>query len=318
MSSTDDIPLLERPSFFDGQRLTAHDIAAPQVFNRELRWLHNRALHSWGIAFGFAVTGSRGDHSVKMDAGYAIDCMGRDLVLNGPTEMPIPVVASASDGGPATYYLTVSYAEDEQLDPITRAGACKSSGAVLRPEMPLLRWQDPTNTDPVSRYQYGRDVVLASVRILNCQLAEDVSSRERRDAIPPQQPYIASGSTTAGDTTWRLWPNAKETVGVVTTIPTSGAGFQTTPRYQAHVMGARLFRPKKGNPFIVDGYVQIAQTTASSFEVRVILPTGTTAGSGAGGIPPLVLNPDDVFNPGFMDHLRTTLTWHVVWMGVEG
>jgi hypothetical protein len=281
MSIADDIPLLERPSFFDGQRLMAHDLAAAQVFNRELRWLHNRALHSWGIAFGFAVTGARGDHSVKVDAGYAIDCMGRDLVLNGPVEMPIPAVASASSGGAATYYLTASYAEDVQLDPITRAGTCKTSGAVRRPEIPLLRWQDPTDTDPTSRYQYGRDVVLASVHILNCQLTEDASSRERRDAIPPQQPYVAAGHTTAGDTAWRLWPNDNAAIGVATTVTTSGAGFQTTPRYYFHIAGERMFQAGAGGQtFIVDGYAQVVQTTASSFEVNVILSEGATAGIG--------------------------------------
>ena len=97
MSSTDDIPLLERPAFFDGQRLMAYDLAATQTYNRELRWLHNRSLHGWGIAFGFAIAGTRGVQSVKVDIGYAIDRIGRDLILDAPVEMPIPSVASASD-----------------------------------------------------------------------------------------------------------------------------------------------------------------------------------------------------------------------------
>jgi hypothetical protein len=280
MNSTDDIPRLERPSFFDGQRLMAHDLASAQAYNRELRWLHNRSLHGWGIAFGFAVTGSRGDQSVKVDFGYAIDCIGRDLVLDAPIEMPIPAVASASDGGPVTYYLTVSYAEDAQLAPITRAGACKASGAVRRPEMPLIRWQNPKDTDPSSRYRYGLDVVLASVSILNCQLTE-ASTRERREAVPPQQPYVAAGRSQVGGTDWRLWPNDNSALGVATTVTTSEAGFQIAPRYQAHVVGERMFQVAAGGEtFLVDGYAQIVQGTASSFELRVILPAGTTVGSG--------------------------------------
>jgi hypothetical protein len=279
MSDIDDIPLLERPSFFDGQRLTADDLSAAQDYNRELRWLHNRSLHGWGIAVGFAVLGHRGDQSVKVDAGYAIDCMGRDLVSDGAIEMPIPAVASASDGTPATYYLTMSYAEEEQLVPVTRAGACKSSGAVRRREKPLFRWQDPNDTDPASRCRQGIDVVLASVHILNCRLVEDASSRERRDAVPPQQPYIACGRTRAGGTAWQLWPNDHAALGVVTTVVTSNAGFRNTPRYQAHVAGARMFQAKPGAiPFLVEGYVQLAQETASSFDLRITLPTGTTAG----------------------------------------
>jgi hypothetical protein len=281
MSNSDDIPRLERPSFFDGQRLRALDLTAPQFYNQELRWLHNRSLHGWGIAFGFAVDGSQGAKMVQIRTGYAIDCMGRDLVLDAPIEMPIPAAASASHGGATTYYLTVSYAEDEQLIPITRSGACKSSGAVRRPEMPLVRWQDPNDTNPSSRYRFGVDVVLASVKVLNCQLAEEVSAHERRDAVPPQQPYIAAGRTRAGETGWRLWPDDNEPLGVATTVPTSAAGFQMLPGYQAHVIGERMFQAEAGgDTFFVDGYAQIAQATAFSFEVQIILPEGTTVGVG--------------------------------------
>ena len=55
-----DIPVLERPAFFDGQQLTAADLEAVQAYHRELLWLHNRGLHNWGIAFGYAVEGKRG------------------------------------------------------------------------------------------------------------------------------------------------------------------------------------------------------------------------------------------------------------------
>lgn len=281
MSNTADVPRLERPSFFDGQRLMAHDLAAAQGYHRELRWLHNRSLHGWGIAFGFAVAGSRGAQSVKVDTGYALDCMGRDLISDASIEMPIPAVANASDGGPATYYLTVSYAEDAQLAPITRAGACKASGAVRRPEMPLIRWQDPNDTDLASRYRFGLDVVLASIQVRNCQLAQDVSGRERRDAVPSSQPYVAAGRTEVGATVWRLWPNDSAALGVATTVTTSGAGFQSTPHYQAHVVGERMFQAAAGaEAFLIDGYAQVAQTTASSFDVRIILAEGTTAGIG--------------------------------------
>src|SRR5262245_31968611 len=172
MSINDDIPLLERPAFFENQRLTAADLTATQSYNRELRWLHNRSLHSWGIAFGFAVSGPRGAQSVRVESGYAIDCIGRDLVLDEAREMPIPAVAGSSDGNPASYYLTISYAEDSDLTPITRAGACNSSGAVRRPETPIVRWQDPADTNASSRYRPGLDVVLAAIRVQNCQLAE--------------------------------------------------------------------------------------------------------------------------------------------------
>ena len=50
-----DIPVLQRPEFFDGQRLFADDLTAAQTYHREMRWLHNRGLQQLGIIFGYAV-----------------------------------------------------------------------------------------------------------------------------------------------------------------------------------------------------------------------------------------------------------------------
>ena len=103
-------------------------------------------------------------------------------------EVPIPPVGGNSEGGPVTYFLTACYAEDADLTPETRAGMCGTSGAVRRPEVALICWQEPSDG-----YRFGLDIVLASIEVQNCQLAADVSAAERRDAIPEQQPYIATG-----------------------------------------------------------------------------------------------------------------------------
>ena len=139
-----DLPALQRPSFFEGQRLMADDLADVQTYHRELRWLHNRSLHNWGIALGLAVTGKRGEKAVRLQGGVALDCRGRELILSETQELPIPAVAGASDGsGPATYYLTLRYAEDADLVPEIRNGVFGTSAAVRRPEQPLLRVQTP-------------------------------------------------------------------------------------------------------------------------------------------------------------------------------
>lgn len=310
MSSTLDIPPLERPSFFDGQRLTAADLTDVQTFHRELRWLHNRSLHNWGIAFGYAVSGARGQRTVQIQSGYALDCKGRELILNESTSLPIPAVAAANDGGPATYYLTVTYAEDADLTPEMRAGACGTAGAVRRPEQPLIRWRDPDEG-----YEHGIDVVVAAIKVQNCRLAEDVSGAERRDAVPAQQPYVAAGRSDAGQTVWRLWPDAETAVGVATTVATTAAGFRTVPRYQAHVMGERLFPfLLDGENFngVVDGYPQIVAPSAASFDLVVALPRGFAAQTGA------IFNPAVVLTQDFMTRLQEELQWHVVWMGIEG
>ena len=270
------IPILERPSFFDGQRLTAADLAFVQEYHQQLRWLHNRSLHNWGIALGFAVSGARGDKLVMVQAGYALDCLGRDLISNQALTLPIPAVAGDA-GKPVTYFLTASYAEDASLTPEIRLGLCGASGAVRRPEAPIIRWQKPDDTEPPGNFRRGLDIVLASIQVQNCQLARDVSAAERRDALPAQQPYVFASQTESGTTVWKPWPDAKAPSAVVTTVSTVSAGFRGTPRYQANVVGERLM-VLKGKSFIADGYAQIATATASSFDLRVFLPTGATVG----------------------------------------
>ena len=58
-SSANDIPELDRVVFFDHQRLTARDLNEAATVQRELRWLHNRSLHGWGIGLGFGVSGAK-------------------------------------------------------------------------------------------------------------------------------------------------------------------------------------------------------------------------------------------------------------------
>ncbi len=301
-----DIPILKRPAFFDGQRLEANDLAGAQAFHRELRWLHNRSLHNWGIAFGYAVSGKRKARSVHLEPGYAIDCEGRELILAEPIDLAIPPVAGGGDG-PATFYLTVSYVADRDLAAETRDGTCDTSGAVRRPERPLLRWQDPDDG-----YRFGLDIVLATIEVENCELASDVSGAVRRDALLEQQPYVAAGQTPQGATIWRLWPEAGAPLGVVTTVTTTPAGFRGTPRYQAHVVGERVFNAD----IVIDGFAQVIQPTAAGFDLAVLLPQAPLASS--------LLNPEFFINDELPSRLqgadpeKEQLGWYVVWMGVEG
>lgn len=302
-----EIPMLKRPAFFDGQRLEAGDLSAASSFHRELRWLHNRSLHNWGIAFGYAVSGERKARAVEVQPGFALDCDGHELILTEGREVAIPAVGGANDGGPRTYYLTVSYADDADLPPETRGGACGASGAVRLPERPNLRWQEPDD------FRFGHDVVLCAIEVENCQLAADVSAAERRDAVPAQQPYIAAGQTVAGQTQWRLWPDGNTVRGIATTVNTTGAGFRNTPSYQAHVIGERVV---PNTDFVLDGYAQVSQPTPFGFELIVLLPQSRLGG--------FVLNDFEfVFNQAITrvestDVQKGGLGWYVVWMGLEG
>jgi len=307
-----DIPDLQRPAFFEGQRLTADDLAQAQAFSRELRWLHNRSLHGWGIAFGYAVTGARGARTVTVRPGYGLDCAGRDLVLEEERVLEVPAVAGGAGGGPATYHLTVSYAPDEELAPQEREGMCGTRGAVRLIDVPLLRWQDPLTSDPEGALRPGLDVILATATVQACKLEADLSLADRRD-IAPAAPYMAAGSTTPGATPWRPWPDATAPLGLVTHVATGAAGFGSTPRYQARLAGERVLASGRG---VLDGYVHLGATSASGFDLRVILPPSfeqdrfeTDTGA--------ELNPIAALGAGLPATVRDELRWHVVWMGVE-
>lgn len=304
------IPDLVRPAFFDGERLDADDLAAIYIYHRELRWLHNRALHSWGIAIGFGVAGRKGGREVTVAPGYALDCQGRDLVLSRPVVLPVPAVSGAPTGGPALYYLTASYLADEDLPPNeSREGVCGGEGAVRRIERARLRFQNPRDvSNPDTRFRRGFDVVLAGILIEDCSLAAAPSTVERREARPPTQPFVAAGSTPAGDTAWRFFPGVGTPVGVQTVVDTSSADFQRTPAYSAHVVGTRLLA---ANGPIIDGTTSIEKPTPTSFVLRVTLPRNLSAGGRQ-------LNPNAVFVAATLQKLRTPLNWSVWWMGVEG
>jgi hypothetical protein len=297
-----EFPVLERPLFFPGQRLTAADLVAVQAFDRELRWLHNRALHGWGVVQGYAAAGDRGATTVTVAPGYALDCLGRELVLGRELRLRIPSVAAAT-----SYYLTVSYAEDATLAPSeSRAGACGARGAVRLPDEPVVRFRD-TNAAGADARRPGLDVVLATASVAGCRLAAPLSAAVRED-IRGDQPYVTAGRTPVGGTEWRQWPDDSAPFGVTTTVETSVAGFRTTPRYQAHVMGAR-----DDGSAVVDGHAHVENAAAGSFDLCVTLPNGRTDGPGG----TMEMNPARVLDASYLPVLRDDLRWHVVWMGVE-
>ena len=293
------IPSLERPAFFDGQRLTADDLAAAVEYELELRRLHNRALHGWGIGLGFPATGERGATLVTVGPGYALDSEGHELVLGRPLQLPVPPVAAAS-----TWHLTVSYASDAQLPVEERQGECGAEGAVRLRDEPLVRWLDAQGKGE-ERLRPGLDLVLALALVRGCRLDGKLDLRQRRQLLR-EQPYVFAGQTEPGATSWIAWKEGKET-GVKAVVSTAAAGFLSTPTYQARLAGSRVRDGKE----IVDGYASIAAPAADSFEFRVTLPQQEQLRAvGQGGSLPLNKKVD-------LAELRTQLQWYVVWMGVE-
>jgi hypothetical protein len=302
MGMLDEMRVLERLQFFDGQRLFASDLQAIEAFNREMRWLHNRSLHQPGIGRGLAVTGHRDDREVHIGPGYALDSLGREIVLTFERIEPVPPVASEDDGRSVFFDLAISYPDDSLLEEVeTRDGICLPRGVVRLREDPVICWvrlkRDSADNlhplDPVLRneIQSGLRIVLARVEVLNCRLRQDISIAERRSARPERHPYIACGSQSV---VWRSLEFQQGSLSLTTDVDTSSAGFLTTPCYSVRLDGARVEADGEVVLVVFDGPPNVIDPGPAGFTLNLLVSTFGTVGD-----PP-------PWN-----------AWQAVWMGVE-
>jgi hypothetical protein len=294
------IPALERIRFFSGELLTADDLTTVDENNRQLRWLHNRTLHNWGIAYGFNVSGARGDTSVTVSPGYANDSYGREIILSGPVTQPIPAVPGASGGGPAIYYLVANYIDDANEPAEEQRGptACGPGGAVRLSNDPAIVWKTAAELNS------GIDVVLGQISIQNCALSAAVSSAGRRMAATAARFSVIPGEVSAASLKWVSWKQGSVNVGFTAAVDTSAAKFQSTPTYLVEIVGGRTL----DSPALVAlDFASIANPSPSGFTLQVALP----AGSG-------VINPSVLLDPSSGPGLIKQLGWRVFWLGVQG
>src|SRR5207248_2404226 len=77
-----------RNYYFDGKRLTTDSFRVEQRYALERRWLLNRAIHGWGVVYGYAVSAGPASQShknavaqaLKIGPGLALDKCGRELL----------------------------------------------------------------------------------------------------------------------------------------------------------------------------------------------------------------------------------------------
>jgi hypothetical protein len=348
MGILDETRFIERQHFFNGQRLFASDLQGLEAFNREMRWLHNRSLHQPGIGSGYAVSGKKGDREITARPGYAIDALGREIVLTEDRTETVPPVAGEDDGTPVFYDLTVSYPDDADLEEAeTRGGACLPGGVVRLREKPVFCWvrlqkddrgalrpKDPALQRDIKN---GLKIVLARAEVLNCQLNADLSVTERRNARPPTQPYIAGA--TVEPTDWQVLDigsgAAKAAAlhgasagsfpailpyGLTAQIDTSAAGFLTSPAYSAQIIGPRI-KAYNGDSVFIDGLVSLRDPRPGGFIIDVALLYMYLEGDSPEIPLALMETPHShtaVKNGDFDAFLEYFTDWQVVWMGAEG
>lgn len=307
-------PFVERLSFFNGQQLFASDLQAIDDSDRGMRWLHNSSLHQAGVGNGFAVSGLRGGREVSIQAGYAVDAQGREIVLLDTQVEPVPPVSGEPDGQPAYFDLTVSYPSDDDLEEAeTRNGVCLPRGAVRLRERPVFCWvrlrRDSegqlraVDAGQAAQIQAGMLIVLARAEVLNCQLNADLSIAQRRRARPPQQPTIRCATVAV---TWDVWAvNVDIAIGLKATVDTSAMGFRTTPCYSARISGVRPLDIGSGDfrRTLLDGPAYIQNPTAGGFGCYV----------------PVVDITGRVVLPSVLQHLIADpgVPWAVTWLAIE-
>jgi hypothetical protein len=104
----------KRINFFRGFLTTEHDWNEAERYHLEKRRLHNRALHAPGIVPGQGgelrvQARARGDFSMEVQPGYAIDGQGNDLVL---WDAQLKTIAPEEYKLPQTLYVVLRYAEE--------------------------------------------------------------------------------------------------------------------------------------------------------------------------------------------------------------
>src|SRR5438874_12563904 len=104
----------KRINFFKGFLTTEKDWNDAERYHIDKRRLHNRMLHSAGIVMGFAGdlkvnARARGDLSVEVQPGYAIDGMGNDLMIFDATIRNINLEEFRL---PQTIYVVLRYYEE--------------------------------------------------------------------------------------------------------------------------------------------------------------------------------------------------------------
>ncbi|MET0581526.1 MAG: hypothetical protein ABWZ08_06085 [Pseudoxanthomonas sp.] len=96
----------KRNRYFAGKRMTPDSLRVEQRYHLERRRLINRAMHGWGVVYGFALRpapadscGGDGERRLRIGAGLAFDACGRELVQAEALELDLDDVLSVDAKG---------------------------------------------------------------------------------------------------------------------------------------------------------------------------------------------------------------------------
>lgn len=132
-----------RNNYFEGKRLTTDSFRVEQSYLIERRHLINRAIHGWGVVYGYAISGGSSGQ-LTIGPGLALDECGRELLQVGDKKVRFDdLVVLDEKGGvltdrtrvfssagqpdgkpPMCWMLSVHYAE-QHSGPVTVSDSCR-------------------------------------------------------------------------------------------------------------------------------------------------------------------------------------------------
>lgn len=190
------LPPIERLTFLDGQTLSAADFNEAWKDDEQFHALHNRYLHrTWGISTGLDAAIASNHLAAIVQPGYAIDALGRDIVILNETTVPAPVLPLAQ-----VLLLTAD-----------SGGTCE--------------WWSPYALKP------GEQVPLLAAYVANGKIVGSPDFSRRRYVHSMAVPRVATGATESGHTGWTDGP--APTAWIEATIDTTDGGFVNSPQYFA-------------------------------------------------------------------------------------
>ncbi len=166
---------VKRMRYFEHEILDSADFEAEQEYNRDMRYRHNRTLHTWGVGSGLLVEMAEGQEAgtgikAAVGAGVAINGEGKEIVVKQPIDIDFSLEKYT---GGNSYYVTIAWHEQE---------------AEPRQEdepRELKRWEEVPQVVASGALpaDQEKDLVLARVKLRNDKTIESIDNTLRKFAL---------------------------------------------------------------------------------------------------------------------------------------
>ncbi|HVP54605.1 MAG TPA: tail fiber domain-containing protein [Candidatus Eisenbacteria bacterium] len=268
--------VVKRLNYFDHQFLRAPDFNDEQNYHLTMRRYHNQMLHTPGIVQGLVPSAQAGATTVTVSSGFAIDGMGREMLLPGDVQLDLTNEAAGK-----TVYFTIEYNE-QQSDPSADAGATGNTRWTESPKVSFA--EQPPAVDSMA-------LVLGQVSRTATGLGPiDLSARKSAGVVVSGDLKVNSLSLKRDGVDPATWPNfscsgpnqavATGSLGIGTAAPNrnlsvSGQG-DTTGVY------ANVKNDKQELLIGVDSVAIVSAMTATDLHIRTNNATRIVVAQGDG------------------------------------